>query len=249
MFVFHCVFFTSWFSTYLSVALLTLQQWCDCLTAVKYPWRILGNNGHGSRNTYLNDSNKTCGGWCHNNIVQFIILSHWGQDKMAAISQMTLYRWRPVLYFPDTEFHTFFSGQVPISSDFHVVWTFPDMSGARPSCRSWPDCSLWPFPLPSSYMHVVANKLENSCHPWMSLCNRFDFGTSKHPSMFYLSNHSAAKLTLNMRRNFRQPKHRWVHVRSPPSWIWIRDDKLTLVKSGCAKMLGELLSHIVVFDS
>ena len=80
----------------------------------------------------------------------------------------------------------------------------------------------------------------------MSLCNRFDFGTSKHPGMFYLSNHSAAKLTLNMRRNFRQPKHRRVRVRSPPSWIWIRDDKLTLVKSGCAKMF--LLSHIVVFD-
>ena len=55
-------------------------------------------------------------------------------------------RWRPVLYFPDTEFHTFFSGQVPISSDIHVVQTFPDMSGARPSCRSWPDCSLRPFP-------------------------------------------------------------------------------------------------------
>ena len=49
-------------------------------------------------------------------------------------------------YFPDTEFHTFFSGQVPISLDIHVVRTFPDMSGARPSCRSWPDCSLRPFP-------------------------------------------------------------------------------------------------------
>ena len=44
--------------------------------------------------------------------------------------------WRLVLYFPDTEFHTFFSGQVPISSDIHVVRTFPDMSGALPSCRS-----------------------------------------------------------------------------------------------------------------
>ena len=55
-------------------------------------------------------------------------------------------RWRLVLYFPDTEFHTFFSGQVPISSDIHVVRTFPDMSGARLSCRSWPDCSLRPFP-------------------------------------------------------------------------------------------------------
>ena len=52
-----------------------------------------------------------------------------------------------------------------------------------------------------------------------------------------------------MRRNFRQPKHRRVRVRLPPSWIWIRDDKLTLVKSGCAKMFGELFSHIVVFDS
>ena len=35
----------------------------------------------------------------------------------------------------------------------------------RPSTPpgSWPDCSLRPFPLPSSYMHVVANKLENRC--------------------------------------------------------------------------------------
>ena len=45
-------------------------------------------------------------------------------------------RWRLVLYFPDTEFHTFFSGQVPISSDILVVRTFPDMSSAQPSCRS-----------------------------------------------------------------------------------------------------------------
>ena len=55
-------------------------------------------------------------------------------------------RWRPVLYFTDTEFHTFFSGQVPISSDIHIIRTFPDMSGTQPSCRSWPDCSLRPFP-------------------------------------------------------------------------------------------------------
>ena len=38
-------------------------------------------------------------------------------------------RWRPVLYFPGTEFCTFFSGHVPRSSDLHVVWTFADMSG------------------------------------------------------------------------------------------------------------------------
>ena len=54
-------------------------------------------------------------------------------------------RWRLVLYFPDTEFHTFFSGQVPISSDIHVVRTFPDMSGARLSCRSWPIAHLGHF--------------------------------------------------------------------------------------------------------
>ena len=65
-----------------------------------------------------------------------------------SFNQLTevIIRWRLVLYFPDTEFHTFFSGQVPISSDIHVVRTFPDMSGARLSCRSWPDCSLRPFP-------------------------------------------------------------------------------------------------------
>ena len=103
--------------------------------------------------------------------------------------------------------------------------------------------------VPFNYIHVAANKLEYSCHRSMSLCNRFDFGTSKHPSMFYLSNHSTAKLTLNMQHNFRQPKHRRVRVPSPPSWIWIRDDKLTLVKSGCAKMFGELFFHVVVFNS
>ena len=62
-------------------------------------------------------------------------------------------------------------------------------------------------------------------------------------TLIHSSNHSTAKLTLNMRRNFRQPKHCRVCVRSPPSWIWIRDDKLTLVKSSCAKIFGELLSH------
>ena len=144
----------------------------------------------------------------------------------------------------------------PDKSRYHRIFT---LSGLFRTCQA-PDPAAEVDPiahfghfrshLASSYMHVVANKLENSCHRWirMSLCYRFDFGTSKHPSMFYLSNHSAAKLTLNMRRNFRQPKHRRVRVRSPPSWIWIRDDKLTLVKSGCAKMFGELLSHIVVFD-
>ena len=64
-----------------------------------------------------------------------------GQKCICAVP-----RWRPGLYFPYTEFHTFFTGQVPISSDIHVVQTFPDMSGARPSCRSWSDCSLRPFP-------------------------------------------------------------------------------------------------------
>ena len=41
-------------------------------------------------------------------------------------------RWRPVPYFPDIVLHAFFS----------IVLTFPDMSGARACCRSWPDCSL-----------------------------------------------------------------------------------------------------------
>ena len=80
-------------------------------------------------------------------------------------------------------------------------------------------------------------------------CNCFNFGTHKHPGMIYLSNHSIAKLTLNMRRNFWQPKHRQLHVRLPPSWKWIRHGTLTLVKSGWAKMFGEYLSHTVIFDS
>ena len=41
----------------------------------------------------------------------------------AAIWSKSMIRWRPVLYFPDTEFCTFFSGHVPTSSDLHVVWT------------------------------------------------------------------------------------------------------------------------------
>ena len=68
-----------------------------------------------------------------------------GMGKSPSKCYNDLHAWRPVLYFPGTEFHTFFSGHVPISSDIHVVRTFPDMSGARPSCRSWPDCSLRPF--------------------------------------------------------------------------------------------------------
>ena len=68
-----------------------------------------------------------------------------GSCRLGGPRASPITRWRLALYFPDTEFHTFFSGQVPISSDIHVVRTFPDMSGARPSCRSWPDCSLRPF--------------------------------------------------------------------------------------------------------
>ena len=40
----------------------------------------------------------------------------------------------------------------------------------------------------------------------MSFCNHFNFGTYKHTGIIYSSNHSIAKLTLNMRRNFWQPK-------------------------------------------
>ena len=68
------------------------------------------------------------------------------QHGLLPVWNCAVLRWRLVLYFPDTEFHTFFSRQVPISSDIHVVRTFPDMSGARVSCRSWSDCSLRPFP-------------------------------------------------------------------------------------------------------
>ena len=48
--------------------------------------------------------------------------SHWTAECNAHgcwnwCSQLTwLIRWRPVLYFPDSEFHTLFFGQVPISS-------------------------------------------------------------------------------------------------------------------------------------
>ena len=65
----------------------------------------------------------------------------WGFSRKFGQLQFT--RWRRVLYFPDTEFHTFFSGQVPITSDIHAVRIFPDMSRARPSCRSWPDSLVY----------------------------------------------------------------------------------------------------------
>ena len=40
----------------------------------------------------------------------------------------------------------------------------------------------------------------------MSLCNRFDFGTSKQPSMIYSSNHSTAKFTLKQGTQFSAAK-------------------------------------------
>ena len=57
-------------------------------------------------------------------------------------SQGAIGRWRPVSYYPDIEFCTFFSGHAPISSDLHIVWTFSDIWGAWVCCRSWPDCSI-----------------------------------------------------------------------------------------------------------
>ena len=72
----------------------------------------------------------------------------------------------------------------------------------------------------SSYMHVTANKLENSCHWYMSFNNRFDFGTYKHLSMIYSPNNPFTKLTIITQCIFRQLKHRWLRVRWPPSWIW-----------------------------
>ena len=79
--------------------------------------------------------------WTHPNPIK-----KYGTLATDQLYHIAISRWRLVLYFPDTAFHTFFSGQVSISSDIHVVRTFPDMSGARPSCWSWPDCSLRPFP-------------------------------------------------------------------------------------------------------
>ena len=69
------------------------------------------------------------------NIKHYVFLSIFHAPALWHFD-ISVIRWRPVLYFPDTEFHNLFSGQVPISSDIHVVRTFPDMSGARPSCRS-----------------------------------------------------------------------------------------------------------------
>ena len=56
-------------------------------------------------------------------------------------------------------------------------------------------------------------------------------GTYQHPSMIYLSNHSIAKLTLNMQRNFWQLKHRCgstsdhCHLGSESgmaNWLWLK---------------------------
>ena len=55
-------------------------------------------------------------------------------------------RWRPALYFPDTEFHTFFSGHVPISSIFTLSGLFRTCQAPGPAAESWPDCSLQAFP-------------------------------------------------------------------------------------------------------
>ena len=103
--------------------------------------------------TAQNDFSKLRPGWwqfcwmtgvkfnsIHSILVRFL---HITQFTVCAAKNLTVEagpifsgHWIPYLFF----------GQVPISSDIHVVRTFPDMSGARLSCRSWPDCSLRPFP-------------------------------------------------------------------------------------------------------
>ena len=93
---------------------------------------------------------------CHirlfGSLIEIWLSMRWGfaVQRARSVCQSYLNRTNQVeagpIFFVYTEFHTFFSRQVPISSDIHIVRTFPDMSGARPSCQSWPDCSLRPFP-------------------------------------------------------------------------------------------------------
>ena len=129
-----------------------MPKW-NKLTFLRVSWRQLCQLLISSRHTGVRsllvsyrDSNVWPDGLLQGTVVQ------WYPGRRSVfdlcIQIWAFIRWRPVhvLYFPDTEFHTYSSGQVPISSHIHVVRTFPDMSGARPSCRSWPDCSLRPFP-------------------------------------------------------------------------------------------------------
>ena len=77
--------------------------------------------------------------------------------------------------------------------------------------------------VPSSYMHVVANKLENNCHRSMSLCNRFDFGTSKYPSMFYLSNHAARNENAARGSDLNRTS---VFIPTKATVVWFKSDPL-----------------------
>ena len=71
--------------------------------------------------------------------------------------EFTVNRWRLVLYFPDTEFHTFFSGQVPISSDIHVVRTFPFRS----------EVSIIPVTVYGKRYETMVNKWWDRSDWWM----------------------------------------------------------------------------------
>ena len=75
------------------------------------------------------------------------------------------------------------------SSDIHIVRTFRDVvqTFQAPGLAAEVDPIAHFGHFRSHLATCTWNKLENSCRRSMSLYNRFDFGTSKHPSMFYLS--------------------------------------------------------------
>ena len=89
----------------------------------------------------------------HQLLINACIITTTGIDADASKGE-TLLGYLTAIWFNQVEAVPIFSGRwipylfflVPISSDIHVVQTFLDMSGARRSCWSWPDCSLWPFP-------------------------------------------------------------------------------------------------------
>ena len=152
-------------------------------------------------------------------------------------------RRRPLPYHPDTGFNTFFSRQVLISSDLHIMWIFPYMPDARTCCQSWPDCALVHFRNnPATWTWQQIDSKIGVCHSTTASILEL---TSILVWFIYQIIHSQSLLQpCNVffgSQNIAGSASDRCHLGS--------ESGMTLVRSSYAKISSEYPFHIVIFDS
>ena len=99
-----------------------MELWCFLCSKCRFPSQRASNAGSVSMSWWLPENTV----WSHYNMVSFSILTHWGRDKMAAVSQTTLsnaFSWTKMLEFR-LRFHwsLFLRVQLTIIQHWFRLW-------------------------------------------------------------------------------------------------------------------------------